>query len=136
MCGVSAQLTTIDAPTAIVCGVHCHCPAVSKLVYCSSCRVLSKGLIQLNSRRPSGASDMSGCAAPAPAGSGHSTRVLPAASVVVSGCGTCWQPASSAQTAIAAMDVVFMRSDEHTSELQSLMRISYAVFCLNKKTNT
>src|SRR3546814_3764134 len=25
------------------------------------------------------------------------------------------------------------RSDEHTSELQSLMRISYAVFCLNKK---
>src|SRR3546814_9450435 len=25
------------------------------------------------------------------------------------------------------------RSEEHTSELQSLMRISYAVFCLNKK---
>src|SRR3546814_8496198 len=28
------------------------------------------------------------------------------------------------------------RSDEHTSELQSLMRISYAVFCLKKKTIT
>src|SRR3546814_3723915 len=28
------------------------------------------------------------------------------------------------------------RSDEHTSELQSLMRISYAVFCLKKKNNT
>src|SRR3546814_10481789 len=28
----------------------------------------------------------------------------------------------------------FSRSEEHTSELQSLMRISYAVFCLNKKT--
>src|SRR3546814_5816659 len=28
------------------------------------------------------------------------------------------------------------RSEEHTSELQSLMRISYAVFCLNKKRNT
>src|SRR3546814_2901435 len=27
------------------------------------------------------------------------------------------------------------RSEEHTSELQSLMRISYAVFCLQKKTN-
>src|SRR3546814_1808912 len=27
----------------------------------------------------------------------------------------------------------YMRSEEHTSELQSLMRISYAVFCLNKK---
>src|SRR3546814_2901795 len=29
-----------------------------------------------------------------------------------------------------------VRSEEHTSELQSLMRISYAVFCLNKKTKT
>src|SRR3546814_6032579 len=28
------------------------------------------------------------------------------------------------------------RSEEHTSELQSLMRISYAVFCLNKKPHT
>src|SRR3546814_2833229 len=27
------------------------------------------------------------------------------------------------------------RSEEHTSELQSLMRISYAVFCLNKRKN-
>src|SRR3546814_1055399 len=30
----------------------------------------------------------------------------------------------------------FTRSEEHTSELQSLMRISYAVFCLKKKTQT
>src|SRR3546814_3218660 len=29
--------------------------------------------------------------------------------------------------------VVWKRSEEHTSELQSLMRISYAVFCLKKK---
>src|SRR3546814_8103189 len=29
----------------------------------------------------------------------------------------------------------FGRSEEHTSELQSLMRITYAVFCLNKKKN-
>src|SRR3546814_6877216 len=29
-----------------------------------------------------------------------------------------------------------VRSEEHTSELQSLMRISYAVFCLNKKNKT
>src|SRR3546814_5809021 len=28
------------------------------------------------------------------------------------------------------------RSEEHTSELQSLMRISYAVFCLKQKTNS
>src|SRR3546814_12310015 len=30
----------------------------------------------------------------------------------------------------------FRRSEEHTSELQSLMRISYAVFCLKKKKKT
>src|SRR3546814_2518813 len=29
-----------------------------------------------------------------------------------------------------------LRSEEHTSELQSLMRISYAVFCLKQKKNT
>src|SRR3546814_8122042 len=29
--------------------------------------------------------------------------------------------------------VFYLRSEEHTSELQSLMRISYAVFCLKKK---
>src|SRR3546814_10715053 len=35
------------------------------------------------------------------------------------------------------LDRVSARSEEHTSELQSLMRISYAVFCLKKnKTNT
>src|SRR3546814_3606588 len=32
-----------------------------------------------------------------------------------------------------AWPVLFGRSEEHTSELQSLMRISYAVFCLKKK---
>src|SRR3546814_5878871 len=31
---------------------------------------------------------------------------------------------------------ISQRSEEHTSELQSLMRISYAVFCLKKKKNT
>src|SRR3546814_4428533 len=30
---------------------------------------------------------------------------------------------------------IYTRSEEHTSELQSLMRISYAVFCLKKKKN-
>src|SRR3546814_3871686 len=30
-------------------------------------------------------------------------------------------------------DTLLLRSEEHTSELQSLMRISYAVFCLKKK---
>src|SRR3546814_4823117 len=31
------------------------------------------------------------------------------------------------------VEVIRVRSEEHTSELQSLMRISYAVFCLKKK---
>src|SRR3546814_10704727 len=41
------------------------------------------------------------------------------------------------RVARAALDVadhvLFVRSEEHTSELQSLMRISYAVFCLKNK---
>src|SRR3546814_8989372 len=42
-------------------------------------------------------------------------------------------------TVAAGDNTVRLRSEEHTSELQSLMRISYAVFCLKKKkqiTNT
>src|SRR3546814_2667495 len=35
---------------------------------------------------------------------------------------------------VTASNLAARRSEEHTSELQSLMRISYAVFCLKKKT--
>src|SRR3546814_3862544 len=67
---------------------------------------------------------------------------------------TCWhldpgsrrpsQPARMEEIAIHRIGIDFRvtpeimlhRSEEHTSELQSLMRISYAVFCLKKKTNT
>src|SRR3546814_3938726 len=45
-----------------------------------------------------------------------------------------------AVVSLAAIHVDYMivseRSEEHTSELQSLMRISYAVFCLKKKKST
>src|SRR3546814_3232362 len=34
---------------------------------------------------------------------------------------------------LAELESLVIRSEEHTSELQSLMRISYAVFCLKKK---
>src|SRR3546814_6896148 len=44
------------------------------------------------------------------------------------------QSATAASTASFA--VAPWRSEEHTSELQSLMRISYAVFCLKKKKQT
>src|SRR3546814_6876841 len=41
--------------------------------------------------------------------------------------------ASAQRLQITAEITVSLRSEEHTSELQSLMRISYAVFCLKKK---
>src|SRR3546814_4224937 len=41
-------------------------------------------------------------------------------------------PTRAAFAVLAAM-LLALRSEEHTSELQSLMRISYAVFCLKKK---
>src|SRR3546814_1025837 len=40
------------------------------------------------------------------------------------------------EVCIPRMIEMRMRSEEHTSELQSLMRISYAVFCLKKKKYT
>src|SRR3546814_10312469 len=52
---------------------------------------------------------------------------------------TCGQPAIDRLAIVVFFDeigiaIVFQqRSEEHTSELQSLMRISYAVFCLKKK---
>src|SRR3546814_3891549 len=42
-------------------------------------------------------------------------------------------PRRSTATSRCARPVTIARSEEHTSELQSLMRISYAVFCLKKK---
>src|SRR3546814_4989364 len=43
-----------------------------------------------------------------------------------------WKAAHRCRLAVAGVG----RSEEHTSELQSLMRISYAVFCLKKKKKT
>src|SRR3546814_6815894 len=66
--------------------------------------------------------------------------------VDICGCETLWTAAHIIDDQIARVhaligegDVLLglSRSEEHTSELQSLMRISYAVFCLKKKkTNT
>src|SRR3546814_975671 len=56
-----------------------------------------------------------------------------------------WRPSDGGRFATARPNgncrrlhirLVADRSEEHTSELQSLMRISYAVFCLKKKNNT
>src|SRR3546814_3089242 len=43
--------------------------------------------------------------------------------------------ADEARDMIAELKPDVLRSEEHTSELQSLMRISYAVFCLKNKNN-
>src|SRR3546814_7397162 len=49
--------------------------------------------------------------------------------------GICGQgPSDHPDLARWLLDEGIERSEEHTSELQSLMRISYAVFCLKKKT--
>src|SRR3546814_2694585 len=45
-----------------------------------------------------------------------------------------WLPLSYAARRRDSGGLRVPRSEEHTSELQSLMRISYAVFCLKKKT--
>src|SRR3546814_10442884 len=47
-----------------------------------------------------------------------------------------WTRASLDKGLPAATAPAKWRSEEHTSELQSLMRISYAVFCLKKKIKT
>src|SRR3546814_2382286 len=44
-------------------------------------------------------------------------------------------PIQAMTAALQCFDFAGWRSEEHTSELQSLMRISYAVFCLKKKQN-
>src|SRR3546814_1378022 len=46
------------------------------------------------------------------------------------------QAAAQGRDGGGAADPALLRSEEHTSELPSLMRISYAVFCLQKKKNT
>src|SRR3546814_3460304 len=46
-----------------------------------------------------------------------------------------WSATARSRWASTSGATTSMRSEEHTSELQSLMRISYAVFCLKKKKN-
>src|SRR3546814_2845043 len=43
------------------------------------------------------------------------------------------RPAHPAVAMLTEVEAAWVRSEEHTSELQSLMRISYAVFCLTKQ---
>src|SRR3546814_2274477 len=49
--------------------------------------------------------------------------------------GVAWYSGNREIGAPKSASLTALRSEEHTSELQSLMRISYAVFCLKKKKN-
>src|SRR3546814_1489434 len=71
------------------------------------------------------------------ADSGGTTVELPAGGVAAE-VGVCTSPAGdvTARAEPGWVACCAIRSEEHTSELQSLMRISYAVFCLKKKTTT
>src|SRR3546814_10858351 len=55
--------------------------------------------------------------------------------ILIAACWWIWSTfiAADAESTENAYTNVEVRSEEHTSELQSLMRISYAVFCLKKK---
>src|SRR3546814_9978634 len=50
--------------------------------------------------------------------------------------GRTFTPSSRVNSPVSSNALISSRSEEHTSELQSLMRISYAVFCLKKKKIT
>src|SRR3546814_5395889 len=65
---------------------------------------------------------------PALAGPGLQPLGQPAGQVMARGFGKADLDAAGLEA-----DRMHLRSEEHTSELQSLMRISYAVFCLQKK---
>src|SRR3546814_10193466 len=58
------------------------------------------------------------------------------ATAVAAGCPVLVKPAKTTPLSALALVQLLHRSEEHTSELQSLMRTSYAVFCLKKQKPT
>src|SRR3546814_1343695 len=65
-------------------------------------------------------------------------RILPQAPIVYAADSAFYPYGTKSEAEISARVPALLgrRSEEHTSELQSLMRISYAVFCLKKKNRT
>src|SRR3546814_2392596 len=66
-----------------------------------------------------------------------STMIFPSqlgSAFATSGCD--WNRTARKMMSALTASASVLRSEEHTSELQSLMRISYAVFCLKKKKKT
>src|SRR3546814_4134929 len=75
---------------------------------------------------------------PSVAEGGNADAVAAGAEVFAENCAACHGDDGHGSTELGAPNLAdgFWRSEEHTSELQSLMRISYAVFCLKKKNKT
>src|SRR3546814_7617932 len=78
-------------------------------------------------RSVAGSDDQSGKAAPAAATAASTSAASPSATRAKG------LPVAGSNTSSQRPGDASRRSEEHTSELQSLMRISYAVFCLKKK---
>src|SRR3546814_3419676 len=100
----------------------------------------------MNDARPSGGLYGVGVVARGKDGTGHRVDVLPFGATFVgndAGGGEAPRARDDLESFGGAIgadenrhdDAALARSEEHTSELQSLMRISYADFCLKKKTN-
>src|SRR3546814_4019916 len=77
---------------------------------------------------------------PTPGCSATASRRPAASAAGLRSATACWLPGPlrslAGGAARGALAGLLRRSEEHTSELQSLMRISYAVFCLKKKKTT
>src|SRR3546814_10201613 len=97
----------------------------------ANCRILHQ--FPLGRGRPDGASvDVEGCYWTALFDGGRVVRLSPDGEILAE----IPLPAKRPTMIVFGDDdlrTAFVRSEEHTSELQSLMRISYAVFCLKKK---
>src|SRR3546814_3767949 len=90
----------------------------------------------VRANRPAGDEATGPDAAPVPDGAIMVKEMYPApAARCVDGDPTMLKPSSGAAVMVRDAEGAHDRSEEHTSELQSLMRISYAVFCLKKKTH-
>src|SRR3546814_6631003 len=84
--------------------------------------------------------DLTGLLGRPSASSGQASRLLAMTMIEIHACPGLWPRRCSADCQISEACATgpvlpIARSEEHTSELQSLMRISYAVFCLKKKKN-
>src|SRR3546814_6273647 len=90
-------------------------------------RLRSAGIESMKPRAPSGIAALTKC---------WSRSLFRRIEMIVPHCDSTPSARSDGRWVIRPSDTPYLRSEEHTSELQSLMRISYAVLCLKKKKIT